>query len=62
MVKNGADDREVDLDLSIKTSINKNSKSNVIHEFKVQKLFLFFYILTLAINGICVAWTTGGNN
>jgi hypothetical protein len=35
MVKSGADDREVDLDFSIKTLKNKNSKSNVIHEFKV---------------------------
>ena len=62
MVKTDVNDREVDLDFSINNSKNKNSKSNVIHEFKVQKLFLFFYILTLAINGICVAWTTGGNN
>lgn len=33
-----------------------------IAKFKVNRAFLVLYILTLSLNGICVAYTTGGNN
>jgi len=31
-------------------------------EFKVKWGFIILYVVTCAINGICVAWTTGGSN
>ena len=33
-----------------------------IQKFKVNYSFLALYILSVSLNGICVAWTTGGNN
>jgi hypothetical protein len=29
---------------------------------KVRKLYLLQFVLIMGLNGICVAWTTGGNN
>jgi hypothetical protein len=37
---------------------NSNSFTN----FDVNSAYIFFYVLTMAINGVCVAYTTGGNN
>ena len=36
--------------------------SDIIKHYKINKFYVFFYALTIGINGICVAWTTGGNN
>jgi hypothetical protein len=49
--------REIELDLSI-----PSKKNNLIPQFKVNKWFIMLYIMSMGINGICVAWTTGGNN
>lgn len=34
----------------------------LISEFKVNYWFLILYVLSVGVNGISVAWTTGGNN
>jgi len=34
----------------------------LIPEFRVNKWYVALYAITMAINGINVAWTTGGNN
>ena len=34
----------------------------MINEFAVNHSYLIFCVFTLALNGLCVAWTTGGNN
>lgn len=39
-----------------------SSKNELIKHFKVNYKFLVFYVVTLALNGMSVAWTTGGNN
>ena len=31
-------------------------------QYKVSKSFIALYLASLGVNGICVAWTTGGNN
>lgn len=31
-------------------------------EFQVNRRFIFAYILTMGLNGICMAWTTGVNH
>jgi hypothetical protein len=36
--------------------------SKVIKEFKVNKWFTLFFVLIVGVNGISVAWTTGGDN
>lgn len=51
--------REIELDLSIPS---KKGKNVLIPEYKVNKWYIVLYIFTMGINGICVAWTTGGNN
>ena len=40
---------------------NKNS-NQLIKKYKVKYSFLIFFVITMAANGISVAWTTGGNN
>ena len=39
-----------------------NTSNELIKNFKVNYKFILLYSLTIGINGICVAWTTGGNN
>jgi hypothetical protein len=34
----------------------------LIPEFEINKKYVLLFVLTMGINGICVAWTTGGNN
>ena len=36
--------------------------NDLIKHYKVNYCYLVFYVATMAANGICVAWTTGGNN
>jgi hypothetical protein len=51
-------------DIQIDFSPDKGSSPSpsLIQEYKVNKLFILLYIITMGANGICVAWTTGGNN
>lgn len=47
--------REIELDLP-------EDNKNVIKTYKINWGFLILYISSIAVNGICVAWTTGGAN
>lgn len=47
--------REIELDLP-------DANDGLIKEYKVNWRFLILYVCSIAINGICVAWTTGGAN
>jgi hypothetical protein len=49
---------EIDLDLPT----DEAPKEDLIPKFKVNYWFLVLYIFSIGCNGICVAWTTGGNN
>lgn len=49
-----------DIDLDLPT--DEEPKADLIPKFKVNYWFLVLYILSIGCNGICVAWTTGGNN
>ena len=51
-------------DIQIDFSPDKSNSSSQpeITKYKVNMSFIILYILTMAANGICVAWTTGGNN
>ena len=49
--------REIEVDLAV-----PQRKNVLIPEYKVNKWFIVLYIFTMGINGVCVAWTTGGNN
>ena len=44
-----------------KVGIESGSES-LIKWFKVNHGFLVLYVFAMAINGFCVAWTTGGYN
>ena len=48
----------------MKDNLNSSSEDEeeLIPRFKVNKSFLVFYLLSISCNGICVAWTTAGNN
>lgn len=52
--------RDIQIDFSPDKS-NSSSQSEIT-KYKVNMGFIILYILTMAANGICVAWTTGGNN
>ena len=51
-------------DIEVDLSIAKPAKGShgLIPEFEVNRRYLLLFVLTMGINGICVAWTTGGNN
>ena len=48
---------EADIDLDLPTD-----EETLIPWFKINYCFLIFYVLSIGCNGICVAYTTGGNN
>ena len=52
--------RDIQIDFSPEKQTS--SSPNLIPKYKVNNWFIRLYILTMAANGICVAWTTGGNN
>ena len=52
--------RDIQIDFSPDKS--NSSTQSEITKYKVNMGFIILYILTMAANGICVAWTTGGNN
>ena len=45
-----------------KSSASGSTKNALIKKFKLNYGYLILYVTTMALNGICVAWTTGGNN
>ena len=49
--------RDIELDLP-----KVEDPKPVIRRFRVNWPFIIFYICSIAINGICVSWTTGGAN
>ena len=51
---------EIDLGLP-EVELPETNKSHIV-KFKVNYMYLALYVITLSLNGICVAWTTGGNN
>jgi len=58
MVKKQQDDlAEVDL-----AEGGEASQKELIPKFKVNTGYLLLYLFSIGCNGICVAWTTGGNN
>jgi uncharacterized membrane protein len=42
--------------------IKQTNKTELIKKFKTNRWFLIIYALFVGVNGISVAWTTGGNN
>ena len=38
------------------------SENTLIKDFRVNKPYLIFYVLTIGLSGACMCWTTAGNN
>ena len=39
-----------------------DTNDELIKKFKVNNLYIIFYAIVIGINGICVTFTTAGNN
>ena len=53
---------DIEIDLNAKTDHSTINDKVHIPKYRVNHCFLLLFIFTMGINGICVAWTTGGNN
>ena len=53
--------QEHDIIVDLDTQGGRKQK-DLIPEFKANHMYIVFFVLTMGVNGICVAWTTGGNN
>lgn len=39
-----------------------NQKDKGMSSYEINHAYVLFYVVTMAITGVCVAYTTGGNN